>query len=98
MHELEEGHAHISTFYQVLRGRRVIAVYSRLRSLKFDYSGSRDLAGQALLFLSGFLFSFFAPPISLVSYFTCIPELKKEGLRRRLASNSIGVITDCNQE
>ncbi len=35
-------------------------VNSRLRSLKFAYvsSGSHDLAGQAFLFLSGFLFFF----------------------------------------
>ncbi len=76
---------------QVMCGRRVIAVSSRLRSLKFAYvsSGSHDLAGQAFLFLSGFLYSFFAPPISPV--FSCttknLPdkEQKKEGLRRRLA-------------
>ena len=38
----------------------VIAVYSRLRSLKFAYvsSGSHDVAGQAFLFLGGFLFFF----------------------------------------
>ncbi len=44
---------------QVMCGRRVIAVSSRLRSLKFAYvsSGSPDLAGQAFLFLSGFLYS-----------------------------------------
>ncbi len=74
---------------QVVCGRRVIAVYSRLRSLKFAYvsSGSHDLAGQAFLFLSGFLFSFFAPPIFL---FTCMTKnlpdkkQKKEGLRKRL--------------
>ena len=50
----------------ILCARRVIAIYSRLCSLKFAYvsSGSHDLAGQAFLFLSGFLFSFFSPPIS----------------------------------
>ncbi len=44
-------------------GGEIIAVYSRLRSLKFAYvsSGSHDLAGAGL---SGFLFSFFSPPIS----------------------------------
>ncbi len=59
---------------QVLCGRRVIAVYSRLRSLKVAYvsSGSPDLAGQAFLFLSGFLFSFFAPPISPVFFLILI--------------------------
>ncbi len=75
---------------QVLCGRRVIAVYSRLRSLKFAYvsSGSHGLAGQTFLFLSGFLF---APPISPVFFIylhdkeLSDKEQKKEGLQRRLA-------------
>ena len=52
---------------QVLCGRTVIEVFSRPRSLKFVYvsRGSRDLARQALLFLSCFLLSFFVPPIFL---------------------------------
>ncbi len=53
---------------QVMCGRRVIAVSSCLRSLKFAYVSS-DLAGQAFLFLSGFLYSFFAPPISPVFFY-----------------------------
>ncbi len=83
---------HVHSTAYVLCGRRAIAVYSRLRSLKFAYvsycSGSHDFAGQAFLFLSGFLFSFFSPPISPV--FLYLPknlpdkEQKKEGLRRRL--------------
>ncbi len=63
-------------------------------------SGSHDLAGQAFLFLSGFLFSFFSPPISPVFFLFLIliylsfmtknlpdKEQKKEGLRRRLAND-----------
>ena len=67
---------------QVLCGRTVIEVFSRPRSLKFVYvsRGSRDLARQALLFLSCFLLSFFVPPIFLF----CDKEQKKERLRRRL--------------
>ena len=53
---------------QVLSGRTVIAVYCRLRSLKFAKisSESHDLAGSGLPF-------FFAPPISPVFLFIYVP-------------------------
>ncbi len=57
------------------RGHAV--VLSRLRSLKIVYvsRGSRDLAGQAFLFHSRFLFSFFAPPISPLKFLcTCVTK------------------------
>ena len=61
---------------QVLCGRTVIEVFSRPRSLKFVYvsRGSRDLARQALLFLSCFLLSFFVPPI-----FSSVTKNRKRG-------------------
>ncbi len=57
-------------------------IYSRLRSLKFAYvsSGSHDLAGQAFLFLSGFLFSFFSPPISPVFF---LPDKEPKNKKRK---------------
>ncbi len=77
----------------LLCGRRAIAVYSRLRSLKLAYvrSGSPDLAGQAFLVASFFL-SFI---LQFLPYFPILmtknlpdKEQKKEGLRRRLANNN----------
>ncbi len=67
-------------------------VTSRLRSLKCVYvSRGRNSAGQAFPFLSRFLFSFFAPPISLVFFliYLCDKEQKKEGPRMRLLSSTM---------
>ena len=57
--------------------------------------GSRDLVGQAFLFHSRFLFSFFAPPISPLKFlFTCVTkkEQKKEGLRRSLSRYLVSIL------
>ncbi len=56
--------------------------------IKYVSSGSPDLAGQAFLFLSGFLFSFFYPPISPVFFLFLIlhDSLTEKG---RLAKEAI---------
>ena len=80
---------------------RVIAVYSRLRSLKFAYvsSGSHDLAGQVSFFLAFFFFCssnfsrfFLIPYYSFTFMIKNLPDKdNRKRLRRRLSSMKIGV-------